>query len=42
MSLPLFPVTTVGSFPRTPEVLAALRAKRRGELSEEAFERIAD
>ena len=40
--LPLFPVTTVGSLPRPNDLLRALRAKRRGDLSEEQFDRVAD
>ena len=39
--LPLFPVTTVGSWPRPPELLQALRARRRGELSRERFDEVA-
>lgn len=42
MSLPLFPVTMVGSLPRSPDVLRALRARRRGDLSEAEWNRIAD
>lgn len=41
-SLPPFPVTTVGSWPRPPELLRALRARQRGELSADRFERAAD
>ena len=37
MSLPLFPVTTVGSWPRSPELLRALRERRRGEIDEARF-----
>ncbi|MGA2198784.1 MAG: cobalamin-independent methionine synthase II family protein [Nitrososphaerales archaeon] len=40
--LPLFPVTMVGSWPRPPEVLRALRQKHSGRISAEAFERVAD
>jgi 5-methyltetrahydropteroyltriglutamate--homocysteine methyltransferase len=40
--LPPLPVTTVGSWPRPPELLRALRAKRRGALSEAEFARVAD
>jgi len=40
--LPLFPVTTVGSWPRPPAVLAAQRAHRRHELSEATFDAVAD
>jgi 5-methyltetrahydropteroyltriglutamate--homocysteine methyltransferase len=38
----LFPVTTVGSWPRSPELLKALRRKEHGALSREDFERIAE
>lgn len=41
-SLPLFPVTTVGSWPRPRAVLAAQRALRRGEISSSDFDRVAD
>src|ERR1051326_1018742 len=40
--LPLFPVTTVGSWPRTPAVMRALRQKSQGRLSAEDFTRVAD
>jgi 5-methyltetrahydropteroyltriglutamate--homocysteine methyltransferase len=40
-SLPLFPVTTVGSWPRTRTLLRALAKKERGELAESAFDDIA-
>lgn len=40
--LPLFPVTTVGSWPRPPELQRALRLKRQGRLSQEEFDRVAD
>lgn len=40
--LPLFPVTTVGSWPRSPEVLRAQRKKQRRLVSEDDFDRIAD
>jgi 5-methyltetrahydropteroyltriglutamate--homocysteine methyltransferase len=40
--LPLFPVTTVGSWPRPPAVLDAQRRLRRGELDRGGFDRIAD
>src|SRR4029450_9013864 len=40
--LPLLPVTTVGSWPRPPELLRAQRLKQTGRLSPEAFERQAD
>lgn len=41
-SLPLFPVTTVGSMPRPAPLLRALKAKRRNDISREQFDRIAD
>lgn len=40
--LPLYPTTTVGSFPRDAELLRALKAKRRGDLSARAFRAVAD
>ncbi len=40
--LPLFPVTTVGSWPRSPEMQRALARKQRGQLAAEEFDRIAD
>ena len=40
--LPLFPVTTVGSWPRPPELLRAQRRKRLGQLSGEEFTILAD
>jgi 5-methyltetrahydropteroyltriglutamate--homocysteine methyltransferase len=40
--LPLFPVTTVGSWPRPAPVLAAQRALRRAQISSVEFERVAD
>ena len=40
--LPLFPVTTVGSWPRSTEVLEAQRSRRRGRLSRVDFDRVAD
>lgn len=39
---PLFPVTTVGSWPRSPEVLKAQRRKEHGVISGEDFERIVE
>jgi 5-methyltetrahydropteroyltriglutamate--homocysteine methyltransferase len=39
---PLFPVTTIGSWPRSLEVLRAQRRKQRGLIPESDFERIAD
>jgi 5-methyltetrahydropteroyltriglutamate--homocysteine methyltransferase len=41
-ALPRFPVTTVGSWPRPPELLRALRARQRGEASAAVFRRVAD
>lgn len=40
--LPLFPVTMVGSWPRTRELLNAQRRKQLGRLSVEEFEKEAD
>jgi 5-methyltetrahydropteroyltriglutamate--homocysteine methyltransferase len=40
--LPLFPVTTVGSFPRSNDLLKALKGRRRGDLTEEEFQKVAD
>ena len=37
-----FPVTTVGSWPRSPELLRALKARRLGRSSEEEFSAVAD
>ena len=36
--LPLFPTTTIGSFPQTNEIRAARRAFKAGELGHEAYE----
>ena len=41
-ALPLFPVTTVGSWPRPPQVAEAQRACRRGRLTRAEFGRVAD
>ncbi|WP_104204445.1 5-methyltetrahydropteroyltriglutamate--homocysteine S-methyltransferase [Billgrantia saliphila] len=38
LDLPLFPTTTIGSFPQTGEIRAARRAYRSGELGREAYE----
>jgi len=38
----LFPVTQVGSWPRSPELLAALREKRMGRMTPEQFNELAD
>jgi 5-methyltetrahydropteroyltriglutamate--homocysteine methyltransferase len=40
--LPLFPVTTVGSWPRPPAVGRALQELRRGRISRAEFDRQAD
>lgn len=40
--LPLFPVTTVGSLPRPLALQRALKAKRRGDLTEAQFTEVAD
>ncbi len=40
--LPLFPVTVVGSWPRTPDLLEALRQRQAGRLSWEDFNLVAD
>jgi 5-methyltetrahydropteroyltriglutamate--homocysteine methyltransferase len=42
MTLPPLPVTTVGSWPRPPQLLRAQRDKHAGRLPEEDFERLAD
>ena len=41
-STTLFPVTVVGSWPRSPELLAALRKRQAGEISASDFNRVAD
>src|SRR5882757_2496156 len=41
-TLPSFPVTTVGSLPRPPALLRALKAKRRADLAPHEFDQIAD
>ncbi len=40
--LPLLPVTTVGSWPRPPELLRLQRAKQAGRLGADEFDRAAD
>ena len=40
--IPLFPVTTVGSWPRSTSLIRALRAKQNGEMSEADFDSVAD
>ena len=41
-SLPLFPVTVVGSWPRPPELIQALRRRQEDEISEDEFNVVAD
>ena len=41
-SLPMLPVTMVGSWPRPKELLRAQKLKRAGRISEDEFERQAD
>ncbi len=41
-SMPLFPVTTVGSWTRSPDLLRAQGRKQRGKISAAEFERVAD
>ncbi len=41
-TLPLFPVTSVGSWPRSPALLRALRERQRGRLSAAQFDALAD
>ena len=38
LKLPLFPTTTIGSFPQTDEIRKARAAYKKGELAEEAYE----
>ncbi len=38
----LFPVTVVGSWPRSPELLKALRRRQAGEISAAEFNQVAD
>ena len=40
--LPLFPVTVVGSWPRPPELIQALRRRQADEISEDEFNVVAD
>jgi len=42
MTLPMFPVTMVGSWPRPQKLLAAQKSKYRGSLSDADFNRAAD
>jgi 5-methyltetrahydropteroyltriglutamate--homocysteine methyltransferase len=41
-TLPLFPVTTVGSWPRSLALLEAQRQFRRGRIAREEFDDVAD
>ena len=38
LALPLFPTTTIGSFPQTPDIRAARSQCRRGESSQEQYD----
>jgi 5-methyltetrahydropteroyltriglutamate--homocysteine methyltransferase len=38
----LFPVTTVGSWARSPELVAALRRRQGGEIRQDEFDEVAD
>ena len=40
--IPLFPVSVVGSWPRSTELIQALRKKQSGEMSSSDFEALAD
>jgi 5-methyltetrahydropteroyltriglutamate--homocysteine methyltransferase len=42
VSLPLFPVTTVGSWPRPQELLRAFAGRHRRELGRREFDQVAD
>ena len=42
MTLPLFPVTTVGSWPRPPDLLRAFSQRHRRELGRREFDQVAD
>jgi len=37
LNLPLYPTTSIGSFPQTPEIRKARAAHKRGELNEAAY-----
>ena len=37
LNLPLFPTTTIGSFPQTPEIRAARAARTRGTMTEQDY-----
>jgi 5-methyltetrahydropteroyltriglutamate--homocysteine methyltransferase len=38
LKLPLFPTTTIGSFPQTPEIRQARAALKRGDMTEAAYD----
>ena len=40
LGLPLFPTTTIGSFPQTGDVRASRRALRHGEITREQYEQL--
>ncbi|MGE4301897.1 MAG: 5-methyltetrahydropteroyltriglutamate--homocysteine S-methyltransferase [Victivallaceae bacterium] len=40
LGLPLFPTTTIGSFPQTADIRAARRAAKRGEITPSAYREI--
>lgn len=42
MSIPMFPTTVIGSWPRTKEVQRAMREKKAGRISEAEFQEIAN
>ncbi len=42
MSTPLFPVTVVGSWPRSPQLIQALRKRQAREITAEEFDKVAD
>ena len=42
MSTPLFPVTVVGSWPRSPKLIQALRKRQAREITAEEFDKVAD
>ena len=42
MTLPIFPTTVIGSWPRSKEVQSAMRDKRAGRISDEEFQEVAN
>ena len=42
MNAPLFPVTVVGSWPRSTELVRALRQRQAGEMTPDDFNAVAD